>query len=114
MNKLSSLGGGWRFKLRCCGTNVYEQVWYIYFIYCLLFALDAYSTLNMVVVPAIEHFTLASKVPKGKSVHTLPTEPSRLEYQTRTNVVYVQTNRKPFVDEKKRVRFHQLLEINYF
>ena len=57
----------------------------------------------MLAVPAIECFTLATRVPKGKTCHSLHADPSRLEYQTRTNVVHVQTNRKPFLDDKKRV-----------
>ena len=51
----------------------------------------------------IEQFTLATKIPKGKAIHTLPTESSRLEYQTRSNVVHVKTVRKPHLDEDKKV-----------
>jgi len=57
----------------------------------------------MMACPAIEQFTLATKIPKGKAIHTLPTESSRLEYQTRSNVVHVKTVRKPHLDEDKKV-----------
>ena len=59
--------------------------------------------------PAVETLTLAAKVPKGRAIHHIPTPPSRLESQTRTNVVYVQTNRKPYCDEQKRVNLNLFL-----
>ena len=75
----------------------------------LICELDAFTTLNLMACPAVETLTLATKVPKGRSIHQIPAPPSRLEYQTRTNVVYVQTNRKPYCDERKRVSLNLLL-----
>ena len=48
-------------------------------------------------------FTIATKVPKGKSIQHMKALTSRLEYQTRNNSVHVPTNRKPYLDEKKQV-----------
>ena len=48
-------------------------------------------------------FTIATKVPKGKSIHQLKAISSRLEFQTRNNIVHIPTNRKPYLDEKKQV-----------
>ena len=48
-------------------------------------------------------FTIATKIPKGKSIHQLKAITSRLEYQTRNNIVHIPTNRKPYLDEKKQV-----------
>jgi len=79
------------------------------FIRLLIFQLDAFSMNNLMACPAVETFTLATKVPKGRGIHHSPAPRSRLEFQTRTNVVYVQTNRKPYVDEKKRVSLISLL-----
>jgi len=57
----------------------------------------------MLACPSVELFTLGTKVPKGKSIHQIPALSSRLEFQTRNNIVYVPTNRKPFLDENKKV-----------
>ena len=48
-------------------------------------------------------FTLATKVPKGKSIQHMKALTSRLEYQTRNNIVHVPTNRKPYLEDKKKV-----------
>ena len=48
-------------------------------------------------------FTIATKVPKGKSIQQMKALTSRLEYQTRNNIVHVPTNLKPYLDEKKQV-----------
>lgn len=70
------------------------------------FLKDAFTTLNLLACPAIEPFTLATKVPKGKTISIIPADSSRLEYQARSNVVHVATNRKPYLDEKKKVIMH--------
>ena len=35
----------------------------------LIFQIDAFTTLNMMACPAVETFTLATKIPKGRSIH---------------------------------------------
>lgn len=82
-------------------SNVLPQNWFV-FVLCFI-RVDAFTSLNMLLCPSVEMFTLAIKVPKGKSIHHMKAIPSRLEWQTRNNIVHVPTNRKPFMDEKKKV-----------
>ena len=57
----------------------------------------------MLLCPAVETFTFATKIPRGKAIQQLKAPASRLEFQTRNNIVYVPTNRKPYLDEEKKV-----------
>ena len=59
----------------------------------------------MLLCPSVEMSTIATKIPKGKSIHQLKAITSRLEYQTRNNIVHIPTNHKPYLDQKKQV-FH--------
>lgn len=68
----------------------------------------------MLLCPAVETFTLATKVPRGKSIHQMAAPSSRLEYQTRNNIVHVRTTRKRFMDEKKQVRLYYNFAKHHF
>ena len=50
-----------------------------------------------------EVFTLATKTPKGKALQPAQLPPSRLEYQSRTNIVNVKAQDPAFRDEENKV-----------
>ena len=50
-----------------------------------------------------EVFTLATKTPKGKALQPAQLPPSRLEYQSRTNIINVKAQDPAFRDEENKV-----------
>src|SRR5690606_19036704 len=67
------------------------------------FSVGAYTTKDMLYCPALEQFTFATKRPTKKKISKNDFDESRLQYQTRTNIVKVPMLERGYLDQKKQV-----------